>query len=185
SDLGNSVDQYFTGTTSNPKYIYGINLGFSYKGFDMSMIWAGESGLQYYWTDHGYNSNILNMGNQITTRIAEDHYFYNPANPSDSRTNINGYFPRLKYNSANESINNQSSDYWLYDADFFKLRNLQVGYTFNPAKTEKWKIRNLRVFFTGENLLMFTSFPGLDPEVGAGAEYPTMKQFAFGLNFGF
>lgn len=182
---GNSADQYFTGTTSNPKYIYGINLGFSYKGFDMSMIWAGESGLQYYWTDHGYNSNILNMGNQITTRIAEDHYFYNPANPSDSRTNINGYFPRLKYNSANESINNQSSDYWLYDANFFKLRNLQVGYTFNPAKTEKWKIRNLRVFFTGENLLMFTSFPGLDPEVGAGAEYPTMKQFAFGLNFGF
>ena len=182
---GNAADQYFTGTTSNPKYIYGINLGFAYKGFDMSMIWAGESGLQYYWTDHGYNSNILIAGNQVSTRIADDHYFYNPNNPSDARTNTNGYFPRLKFGTSSESINNQSSDYWLYDANFFKLRNLQVGYTFDAAKTEKWKIRNLRVFFTGENLLMFTRFPGLDPEVGAGAEYPTMKQFAFGLNFGF
>ena len=182
---GNTADQYFTGTSTNPKYIYGFNLGFAYKGFDMSMIWAGESGLQYYWTDHGYNSNILIAGNQVTNRIANDHYFFNPNNPTDTRTNVDGYFPRLKFGSSAESINNQSSDYWLYDANFFKLRNFQLGYTFNSKMTEKLKIRNLRVFFTGENLLMFTSFPGLDPEVGAGAEYPTMKQFAFGLNFGF
>lgn len=182
---GNNADQYFTGTSTRPKYIYGFNLGFSYKGFDMSMIWAGESGLQYYWTDHGYNSNILILGNQVTTRVSDDHYFYNPAKPDDSRTNQNGYFPRLKYGTSAENINNQASDYWLYNANFFKLRNLQVGYTFDKKLTEKFKVRNLRVFFSGENLLMFTDFPGLDPEVGAGAEYPTMKQYAFGLNFGF
>lgn len=182
---GNPADQYFTGTSNNPKYIFGINLGFSYKGFDMSMIWAGESGLQYYWTDHGYNSNILILGNQVTTRIANDHYFYNPSNPTDSRTNTNGYFPRLKYGTSSENINNLASDYWLYNANFFKLRNLQIGYTFSKSLTEKFKVRNLRLFFSGENLLMFTKFPGLDPEVGAGAEYPTMRQYAFGLNFGF
>ncbi|MFD1769438.1 SusC/RagA family TonB-linked outer membrane protein [Sphingobacterium suaedae] len=182
---GNNADQYFTGTSTNPKYIYGFNLGFSYKGFDLSMIWAGESGLQYYWTDHGYNSNILILGNQVTTRVAEDHYFYNPSNPSDPRTNTNGYFPRLKYGTSAENINNQASDYWLYNANFLKLRNLQVGYTFNKSLTDRFKVRNLRVFFSGENLLMFTDFPGLDPEVGAGAEYPTMRQFAFGLNIGF
>lgn len=182
---GNTADQYFTGTSTDPKYIYGFNLGFSYKGLDMSMIWAGESGLQYYWTDHGYNSNILILGNQVTTRVSDDHYFYNPTNPSDPRTNVDGYFPRLKYGTSAENINNQASDYWLYKANFLKLRNLQVGYTFNKSLTEKFKIRNLRVFFSGENLLMFTDFPGLDPEVGAGAEYPTMKQYAFGLNFGF
>ncbi len=182
---GNTADQYFTGTSTRPKYLFGFNLGFSYKGIDMSMIWAGESGLQYYWTDHGYNSNVLILGNQITTRVADNHYFYNPANPTDERTNKDGYFPRLKYETSAENINNVASDYWLYKANFFKLRNLQIGYTFNKKMTEKIKIRNLRVFFTGENLLMFTDFPGLDPEVGAGAEYPTMKQYAFGLNFGF
>lgn len=182
---GNTADQYFTGTSVNPKYIYGISLGFSYKGLDMSMIWAGESGAQYYWNDHGYNNNVLISGNQVTTRIADDHYFYNPNSPDDPRTNQNGYFPRLKYGTSAENINNQSSDYWLYESNFFKLRNLQIGYTFDKKLTEKFKVRNLRIFFSGENLLMFTNFPGLDPEVGAGAEYPTMKQYAFGLNFGF
>lgn len=182
---GNTADQYFTGTSVNPKYIYGISLGFSYKGLDMSMIWAGESGAQYYWNDHGYNNNVLISGNQVTTRIADDHYFYNPNNPDDPRTNQNGYFPRLKYGTSAENINNQSSDYWLYESNFFKLRNLQIGYTFDKKLTEKFKVRNLRIFFSGENLLMFTNFPGLDPEVGAGAEYPTMKQYALGLNFGF
>ncbi|MNL06569.1 TonB dependent receptor [compost metagenome] len=151
----------------------------------MSMIWAGESGAQYYWNDHGYNNNVLISGNQVTTRIADDHYFYNPNSPDDPRTNQNGYFPRLKYGTSAENINNQSSDYWLYESNFFKLRNLQIGYTFDKKLTEKFKVRNLRIFFSGENLLMFTNFPGLDPEVGAGAEYPTMKQYAFGLNFGF
>lgn len=182
---GNTADQYFTGTSTNPKVIYGFNFAVSYKGFDMSMVWAGESGLQYYWTDHGYNSNVLIAGNQITTRIANDHYFFNPGSPDDPRTNINGYFPRLKFGTSAESINNQASDYWLYDAKFLKLRNLQIGYTFDKSFIERYKVRNLRVFFSGENLLMFTAFPGLDPEVGAGAKYPTMKQFAFGLNIGF
>ncbi len=182
---GNNADQYFTGTSTSPKYIFGFNLGLSYKGFDMSMIWAGEAGGQYYWTDHGYNSNILILGNQVTTRVADNHYFYNPAAPDDPRTNQNGYFPRLKYGTSAENINNQASDYWLYNANFLKLRNLQVGYTFDRNLTAKIKVRSLRVFFTGENLLMFTDFPGLDPEVGAGAKYPTMKQFAFGLNIGF
>lgn len=182
---GNTADQQFSGTSSNPKYIYGFNLGFSYKGFDMSMIWAGESGLQYYWTDHGYNSNILIAGNQVTTRIANDHYYFNPNQANDPRTNVNGYFPRLKAGTSAESINNQASNYWLYDASFLKLRNLQVGYTFNKELIERVKLRSLRVFFSGENLLMVTKFPGLDPEVGAGAEYPTMRQYAFGLNVGF
>lgn len=182
---GNTQDQYFTGTSTNPKYIFGINLGASYKGFDFSMLWAGESGLQYYWTDHGYNSNILIAGNQVTTRIASDHYFYNPSAPDDPRTNRQGYFPRLKFGTSAESINNQASDYWLYDANFFKLRNLQVGYTFNSELINQIKLRSLRIFFSGENLLMYTRFPGLDPEVGAGAKYPTMRQYAFGINVGF
>jgi len=182
---GNAADQDFTGTSRDPKYVFGFNLGFSYKGLDVAMVWAGEAGLQYYWADHGYNSNILIDGNQITTRIARDHYFYNPAAPDDPRTNTNGYFPRLKYGTSSETINNQASDYWLYSANFLKLRNLQVGYTLDKSLSERFKVRKLRVFFTGENLLMFTDFPGLDPEVGAQAKYPTMKQFALGLNIGF
>ncbi|WP_239016378.1 SusC/RagA family TonB-linked outer membrane protein [Sphingobacterium corticibacter] len=182
---GNASDQYFTGTSTTPRYVLGFNLGFTYKGFDMAALFSGEFGLQYYWNELGYNNNVLLAGNQITQRVADNRYYYDPNNPTDPRTNIDGYFPRLKFGAANEVINTQFSDYWLYDADFIRLRNLQVGYTFNNRLTERLKVRNLRVFFSGENLLMWTRFPGLDPEVGAGAEYPTMRQYAFGLNFGF
>lgn len=180
---GNENDQDFTGTSNVPKYIYGINLGFSYKGFDLQMLWSGEGKLQYYWNDEGYSNNIVRDGNGISKRVADDHYFYDPANPSDSRTNISGSYARLKYNG--ETINNVANNFYLYDADFIKLRNLQIGYTFNSKLTERLHVRNLRVYFSGENLLMFTKFPGADPEIGAGAKYPTMKQYAFGLNFGF
>ncbi len=180
---GNENDQDFTGTSNVPKYIYGINLGFAYKGFDLQMLWSGEGKLQYYWNDEGYSNNIVRDGNGISKRVADDHYFYDPANPSDPRTNISGSYARLKYNG--ETINNVANNFYLYDADFIKLRNLQIGYTFNSKLTERLHVRNLRVYFSGENLLMFTKFPGADPEIGAGAKYPTMKQYAFGLNFGF
>ncbi len=147
------------------------------------MLWSGEGNLQYYWNDEGYSNNIVRDGNGISKRVADDHYFYDPANPSDPRTNITGSYARLKYNG--ESINNAANDYYLYKADFIKLRNLQIGYTFNSKLTERLHVRNLRVYFSGENLLMFTKFPGADPEIGAGAKYPTMKQYAFGLNVGF
>lgn len=180
---GNENDLDFTGTSDIPKYIYGFNLGFSYKGFDLQMLWSGEGKLQYYWNDEGYSNNIVRDGNGISKRVADDHYFYDPTNPGDSRTNITGSYARLKYNG--ETINNVANNYYLYDADFIKLRNLQIGYTFNNKLTERLHVRNLRVYFSGENLLMFTKFPGADPEIGAGAKYPTMKQYAFGLNFGF
>lgn len=180
---GNENDLDFTGTSNIPKYIYGLNLGFAYKGFDLNMLWSGEGNLQYYWNDEGYSNNIVRDGNGISKRVADDHYFYDPANPSDPRTNITGSYARLKYNG--ESINNAANDYYLYKADFIKLRNLQIGYTFNSKLTERLHVRNLRVYFSGENLLMFTKFPGADPEIGAGAKYPTMKQYAFGLNVGF
>lgn len=180
---GNENDQDFTGTSNVPKYIYGINLGFAFKGFDLQMLWSGEGKLQYYWNDEGYSNNIVRDGNGISKRVADDHYFYDPSNPNDPRTNINGSYARLKYNG--EPVNNVANNFYLYDADFIKLRNLQIGYTFNNKLTDRLHIRNLRVYFSGENLLMFTKFPGADPEIGAGAKYPTMKQYAFGLNFGF
>ena len=180
---GNENDMDFTGTSDVPKYIYGLNLGFEYKGFDLQMLWSGEGRLQYYWNDEGYSNNIVRDGNGIAQRVADDHYFYDSANPSDPRTNINGYYARLKYNGDN--INTAANNTYLYNADFIKLRNLQVGYTFNSKLTERFHIRNLRVYFSGENLLMFSKFPGADPEIGAAAKYPTMKQYAFGLNFGF
>lgn len=180
---GNSYDRHFTGTNAQPKYTFGLSIGVAYKGFDLSMLWSGAAGMQYYWNELGYNNSRLISGNGIAERIANDHYYYNEDDPHDPANNIYARFPRLKFGA--EEINNAPNDSWLYDAAYVKLRNLQVGYTFPQSILSRIKVRSLKLFFSGENLLIFSPFPGLDPEIGSDVGYPTMKQYALGINLGF
>jgi TonB-linked SusC/RagA family outer membrane protein len=180
---GNTYDQSLTGTRSEPKYIFGLNLGAAWKGIDISMIWSGMAGMQYYWNQEGYNNSTLRNGNAVSDRVANNHYYYNADNPSDPANHIDGALPRLKLN--NDAINNTASNFWLMNANWVRLKNLQIGYTLPDALTERIKLKKVRIYFTGENLLTFTAFPGLDPELGANVGYPTMKQFAMGLNVNF
>jgi len=180
---GNTYDQFLTNTRSEPKYTFGVNLSAAYKGFDFSMIWAGMAGMQYYWNQEGYNNSIVRNGNAVGTRYADDHYYYNDADPNDPANNLQGIFPRLKYNG--DDVNNAANTFWLYNASWFRLKNAQVGYTLPASLTNKFNVSKIRFYFTGENLLTFTAFPGLDPELGANVGYPTMRQFALGVNVNF
>jgi len=66
-----------------------------------------------------------------------------------------------------------------------KLKNLQLGYTIPANVCNRFLINRARLFLSGENLLMITKFPGLDAEIGTAITYPTMKQYALGLNITF
>jgi len=181
---GNSYDQQFTGKSSTPKYNFGFSATASWKGFDFSMLWSGSAGMSYYWlTGQGFHSNITRNGLSQDAAIAANHYYYNEADPNDPKNNINGKYPRLK--DITDDQNDIASDFWLYDASYIKLRNIQIGYTL-PANWIKtaW-MTNARIFFSGENLLMITDYPGLDPEIGASEGYPTMKQYSFGVSIKF
>ncbi len=183
STFGNSGDRRFTGLSATPKFIFGFNVTASWKGFDFSMIWAGSLGMTYYWNPEIYNRTITRLGNSLSNRVADSRYYFNESNPNDPANNINGNLPRLKYSS--DAINTVGSDYWLYNASYIKLKNLQVGYTIHDRIAKRAFITNARVFVSAENLLMITKFPGLDPEIGSGIGYPTMKQFALGVNVSF
>lgn len=180
---GNSFDKSFTGTSADPKYNFGLNMSVAWNNFDFSMLWAGSGGLQYYWNAEGYNNSIVRLGNGVATRIADDHYYYNDANPEDPANNINGTFPRLKF--GGDSQNTASSTAWLYDATYVKLKNVQLGYSLPQSLLKKISVNRARIFVSGENLLLITAYPGLDPEIGASVGYPTMKQFAMGVNVTF
>lgn len=182
--LGVTNDQKFQGVSSTPKYVFGFNLNAAWKGFDVSMIWAGAAGMKYYWNQSYYNSTTVALGGQIPERIAGNHYFYNDANANDPKNNINAYFPRIKYS---DNINNVASTFWLYNASYLRLKNLQLGYTVSEkamGKAGKY-VSRVRVFVSGENLLTITQFPGPDPENGTSVGYPSMKQYAFGVNVTF
>ena len=181
-NYGNEDDKEFNGHSSTPAVNLGLNLGVSYKGFDLSMVWAGAFGFHIYWASEYYNSSTVTWGYGIGRRVADDHYFYDPENPSDPRTNIDGTYPRL-YKGA--SRNKEVSDFYEYRGDYLKLKNLQLGYTLPKSISDKASIKELRFYVSGENLLTLTSFPGMDPERGSSIGYPLMRQISLGAQITF
>ena len=88
----------------------------------------------------------------------------------------------LENPSMSDALDNT---FHLYSCDYLKLRNLTIGYTLPKQISRKFYAENLRVYFSGENLLTITSCPGLDPEMRSGEGYATMRQLSFGLNVTF
>lgn len=178
---GNTFDRKFMGYSDAPKFIFGFNADFSWKGFDLSMLWAGSAGMKYLWTQQGFNSSTVRNGWHIPERVANDHYYYDETNASAS--NLNGKYPRLKNSSDDQ--NSVGSDFWLYDASYIKLKNLQLGYTIPQKWAGKALLTRARIYVSAENLLLITNYPGQDPEIGANVGYPTMKQLALGVTLSF
>jgi TonB-linked SusC/RagA family outer membrane protein len=182
-DYGNSYDRSFTGTSTLPKYVFGFNAEFTWNGFDIFMLWSGATGMQYQFNADGYNNSYVVYGNAINASVVADRYYYNETNPADPKNNINAANTRLKVTDGqNKGV---SSNWWLYDAGWMKLKNVQIGYNLPNSVINKMSIQKARIYFSGENLLLFTKYPGLDPEIGSGIDYPTMKQYAFGINVTF
>lgn len=178
-NYGDTHDLNFTGTSIQPKYNFGLNLSAAYKGFDFYMLWAGSAGFDLYWNHAQYNGTQTKYGYGISERVADNHYFYDPENPSDSRTNINAKFPRLTDQTQRD--NATGSVFWKYKGDYVKLKNVQLGYTVPVKYTKKIMVEKLRFYLSGENLLTITDYPGLDPEMGTSITYPLTRQFAFGI----
>ena len=181
---GGSHDQKFMGESNVPKFTFGMQMHTEWKGIDLSMNWGGATGFSTYWREIGQNSSNVVFGLSIPQWIADDHYYYDPNNPNDPRTNITSKNPRMSLEnpSMSDALDNT---FHLYSCDYLKLRNLTIGYTLPKNISRKIYAENLRVYFSGENLLTITSFPGLDPEMRSGEGYATMRQLSFGLNVTF
>ena len=181
---GGSHDQQFMGESNVPKFTFGMQMHAEWKGIDLSMNWGGATGFSTYWREIGQNSSNVVFGLSIPQWIADDHYYYDPNNPNDPRTNITSKNPRMSLEnpSMSDALDNT---FHLYSCDYLKLRNLTIGYTLPKSISRKIYAENLRVYFSGENLWTITSFPGLDPEMRSGEGYATMRQLSFGLNVTF
>ncbi len=182
---GNSYDKRLTGNSGMPKFNFGAQMNFSWKDFDLSLIWSGQAGVKIYWLESGYNNpSALRVGWAVSKMLANDHYYYNDSDPTDAANNITAKSPRLKLNE-NDGQNTQASTRWLYDGSYLRLKNLTLGYTLPKVIAKKISTEQVRVYFSAENLFTITSFPGLDPEMGGNTNYPLIKQIAFGTNITF
>ena len=180
---GNSYDSEFQGTSTTPKYNFGIQASANWKDFDLSMTWGGSAGFSIYYYGKARNSSETTYGYAIPDAVANDHYFYDPENPSDPRTNQSSKQPRLVNVSGAQS--SASSSLHLEKGNFIKLRNLTLGYTMPKSISKKFYVERLRVYASGENLFAITGFSGMDPEMRVSMGYSTMRQYAFGINLTF
>lgn len=185
NEYGNADDSEFQGVSKDPKFTFGLQASASWKGFDISMAWAGAAGRKLYWSaTSGYNSTSTRVGLGLSKEIAYNHYFYDPENPDNPKTNLNAKYPRLTLGESG-SQNVETSTHFLYNANYLKLKNLTLGYTLPERWSKRLFTQNVRFYLSGENLFSFDSFPGQDPELGADPTYTSVRSFAFGANITF
>lgn len=180
---GNAGDSEFQNISTTPKYNFGLEASLNWKNLDFAMSWGGSAGFAIYYYATGRNASTTVYGYAIPEKIANDHYFYDPTNPSDPRTNLTSKNPRLAYNSSAPSSANSSLH--LEKGNFLKLRNLQIGYTLPAKLSQKFMVQRLRFYLSGENLFAITGFSGQDPEQRATVAYSTMRQYSAGVNITF
>lgn len=165
------------------RYTYGININAAWNGIDFSMFLQGVGKRNYYpGSDDLYFWGIYAQPwTNITYGNMYDHW---------SEDNPDGYYPRLKsyvaFQGGVEAAATQTK--YLQNAAYLRLKNLQVGYTIPESITRKMHINRLRVFFTGDNLAVWSGLYKhykMDPEGLAGNSYPLQKSLSFGLNVTF
>lgn len=185
--FGDADDYSFQNVSQTPKFYYGVQFGASWKGFDFSAQFAGAGGFSRWWYYLGYNATSTRADTAMPQHIAENHYFYDPENPGDIRTNIWAENGRLTMNYGSEQNGGSvASTLYLYKADYLKCKNITLGYTLPKSVLRKIRFENIRVFVSGENLFTVTDYPGMDPEFSATNNYyASLRQWAFGLNVKF
>ena len=175
-----TYDRKVLGSTT-PTFYYGLNLSASYKGFDFSALLQGVGGHERL--IGSYMAYAFYNGGNIQRWQAEN--MWTTENPDKWAE-----YPRLEtYNMNHPSL--QTSDYWLRNASFLRVKNVQIGYTLPKSFTQKIGIEQVRVYLSGQNLFSFNSFyKGWDPEneIGTGDQpsyYPINAIYSFGFNFKF
>jgi TonB-linked SusC/RagA family outer membrane protein len=162
---------------SYPGIEYGLNLYGEYMNFDLSVFFKGSSDvLGFISSDPVYGVTSGASLNEIQL----DRWYTNsegiPQNPGAT-------YPRLTLN--NSTGNFAVSDYWIRNASYLRVKNIQVGYSLPKNMAKKLTIASARIYFSGENLFTFTTFPkGFDPETPNNAYdyyYPQVKIYSFGL----
>ena len=175
----NKIDQNDVtaiGNTIYPQLSTGLNLGFSYKGFDFSMTWAGSTKVSRMLEDvfsRPYSSsNSRGLAKYFTT-------------DTWTQKGDDAKYPALSF--TNMTHNTRKSDLWLRDASYIRLKNVEVGYNFPKSTLQKMHIGSLRVYATGYNLLTFDKLKVVDPEskTGTSSKYPVVMVVNLGLKVGF
>lgn len=162
----------------NPAYTFSITNNFSYKNWDLNILFTGQKGGDLFWVDSWQLSGLQKTTNVLTSSfndswraplsVVNGVVTYTP-----SEGNIdNSSHPAAILNNGPRSI---VSDRQIFDGSFLRLKNINLGYTFNFSKK-----RSFRIYASGQNIITWTDYPGYDPEVQTYTKNPQKRGVDFG-----
>lgn len=158
-----------------PEYTYQFNLNLGYKGFEVSAFFQGVQNINTYASLIA--AQPFWFGTAVTKEWITDAW--TPENP-------NARLPILTTYESSVNENFRNSDFWLRDASYLRMKNVQVSYTIPQSVTGRIGVRNLKFYVNGQNLLTFSKMKDFDPEKNINGvnfyEYPTVKTYTMGIN---
>ena len=168
------------------QYHFNVKLHLAWKGLDLRMLFTGSANGSYYLSS-GYTIPFFkNAGNawkwQYDGRWTAEKYA-----AGEKIT-----YPRAAYAATSSHNNYLTSDYWMVSTNHFKLKNVELGYTFNVKEgvLSQLNVQSLRLFMNANNIYTFKNALtpyGIDPETTDGSTYlyPLTRVFTFGVNLRF
>ncbi|UYQ91190.1 TonB-dependent receptor [Chitinophaga horti] len=167
----------------HPDFLYSFSLNLKYRNFDLAAFFNGSQGNDLYEATR-YFTDFTTFDGSASTRMLG----------AWSPTNTSSKIPS-PYRGASD-FEYASSSYYVQDGSYFRMKNLQIGYTIPMEKALGGKVKNLRVYAGGTNLFTLTKYTGLDPEVSQtnstfsalGVDfgiYPVGRQYILGVTAGF
>jgi TonB-linked SusC/RagA family outer membrane protein len=169
TDIGNAI----------PDFTYGITLNAAYKGFDLTVFGTGSHGNKIF--------NCINRPDYATSNKMKEVLYDDRWTP----TNTTGTKPRAGANDMDKYVDSSAM---IYDGSYFKIKQIQLGYTLPKNVLSKVGISNARAYGSLDDFFTFSSYPGFDPEAAANTTtgmgvdkgaYPTSKKVVLGFNIEF
>ena len=180
---------------NHPRYRIGFNLAATWKWFDVSAFFQGVCKRDYFINSNNGSGALGkgaifwgHTGNMAESVFFEEHLNYWRDESSALGANYDSYYGRLTSDRRNCEFQTR----FLQNAAYLRLKNIQVGFTLPENWLNAIHFRNIRLYFSAENLVTWTKMTKLiDPEtldvgkMGAGASYPLSKTMSFGLTADF
>lgn len=163
-----------------PDFTYGLNLSLQYKNFELSIFGQGIAG-----TDVAFESEQV-FGFMLNSNPRQYHL----QRWSEENPNSNSRVPRLYGGVSKDEYNKKFSEYQLFDADYFRIKTISLGYMVPQTVVKQWGLSSLKFFVTGENLFTLRAdkvMKDFDPEASSGRGVGAFgtKSLAFGVNLSF
>ena len=183
--------------SATPDWIGGVTLNFRWKNFDLSMNGAYQFGGKFFsmeYSQHLFRGSTFGLTNIPVSKTVSGNTW--------KTTSTDAYFPMQWFPSSASSSyyldgaylpgSHNYTDMSLFDATYFRLKNITVGYTIPSKLTQKVHISSMRIFASADNVLLFSAQAGVDPSMSVvgGKEvdtyvYPQMQTYTFGVNLDF